>query len=189
MKKIGFVLFVAIVLVFSACDSLKGPMGPQGDSGTPGEQGLQGEKGDTGEPGRDGRDGAVNIQIIKFSFTKDDLVLSEMLAAYQHKTDSLTQDIVDNGFVLVYQQIGESWRALPYTMPLDVGTGPSVEYVLDVGFIYSLGEVDIIETSSLNPVIQDLCIDGDFKAILIPPSESLGKLSIDALYEKYRDYE
>ena len=50
------IYLISMVLIFSACEALRGPtgpQGPQGERGERGEQGFQGERGFQGPPGDD----------------------------------------------------------------------------------------------------------------------------------------
>jgi len=137
-------LFLIVVLSIVSCDQFKGPTGPQGESYVD------------------------NTSIINFEFDKDDLTISNQLAIYQINIPEITQEIVDNGIVIVYKLSGSKWQAMPFSMPIDVGEMLSVDYVLDVGYFYETGLLSIVQTSSLKPALIDLCIDGAFKVVILP---------------------
>jgi hypothetical protein len=143
-------LFLIVLFSIVACDQFKGPTGPQGLNG------IQGES------------YSDNASIINFKFDKDDLTISDQLAIYQVNIPEITQEIVDNGVVIVYKLSGAKWQAMPFSMPIDVGEMLSVDYVLDVGYFYETGLLSIVQTSSLKPAMISLCIDGSFKVVVLP---------------------
>jgi len=137
-------LFLIVLFSITACDSFKGPTGPQGTSYSD------------------------NASIINFEFDKSDLIIMDQLAIYQIDIPEITQEIVDNGVVIVYRLSGSMWQAMPFSMPIDINVQYSVDYVLDVGYFYETGKLSIVQTSSLKTALPYLCIDGAFKVVVLP---------------------
>ncbi len=106
-------------------DGEDGAIGPQGSQG---EQGLQGTTGASGETGTDGEDGAQGIQgepgtanvVYSDWITLDfgETPINETSVSQNIDVPDLTQEIKDNGVVLVYSRriLGGSYHyfTLPY---------------------------------------------------------------------------
>jgi hypothetical protein len=104
MKNLSIIaVSIAFAMLFSKC-SKEGPEGPQGIQG---EQGIQG---DQGVPGADGNANVHSYLYTVVNWTPDGVDLYDVLAA-----SYITQDILDNGAVLVYMSNGSgAWNPLPY---------------------------------------------------------------------------
>jgi hypothetical protein len=118
--------------------------------------------------GPTGPSGNSQIQVLQFSFEKDDLIIAgQNIATYIYSNAAIKSD----GIVQVFQEYGSNWLALPYTFPIDIDPQMSVEYVLHVGYSVSDGSMQIVETSSMDIVSRDLLVDGNFKVIVLPQGE------------------
>lgn len=122
------ILFIVAALFFTSCNKT-GPVGPQGEQGPaglkgePGQAGAQGPagvKGDKGETGAQGPAGSANVKSKTFQPATITWASTSMYGT-NYLTASLaipqiTQDIVNNGVVLVYGGFffgSDSWTALP----------------------------------------------------------------------------
>ena len=116
--------------LFTSCLRVEGPRGPQGPPGQDGNANIwsitylaeEGDWFDVGTPGED-----------------------EYFLALDLDVPEITQDIVDNGVVLVYYREDEqsAWIALPYTF---ISHNP--EYIEKLDMIYSLGFVGMQSQAS-----------------------------------------
>jgi len=142
MKKITFLLNVCLVggiLLLNSCakDGAIGPIGPTGANGAngangatgatglQGNQGLSGYNGTNGQngaPGATGATGNANVHHQNFTVNSWDWISTGTpgQVGYGYTTNlnfsSITQDIIDKGFVLVYFQNNSADIALPYTL-------------------------------------------------------------------------
>lgn len=124
--------------LFVACskddgeDGAIGPQGPQGEQGIPGEDGADGADGEQGEQGEQGETGTANVI---YSDWIDSPVSSNNIESSQANGDidaaGLSQEIIDQGTVLIYARVLGSVYALPY-----IGIqGVSYHYRLTVGAV------------------------------------------------------
>ena len=141
MKLIFITLFFAGM--FLGCENFRGPTGP---------------------PGKDLTSDTV---IIDFEFTRNDLTVISETAFYEFGIPEITEDVVRSGIVIVYRKVGETLQAMPFTVSWDYGDPLSVEYIIDVGYIYGVGFVSIIETASFGTAEKSVCIDGAFRVVIL----------------------
>ncbi|MBD0777600.1 collagen-like protein [Maribacter sp. ANRC-HE7] len=124
--------------LFVACskddgeDGAIGPQGPQGEQGIPGEDGADGADGAQGEQGEQGETGTANVI---YSDWIDSPVTSNNIESSQANGDidaaGLSQEIINQGTVLIYARVLGSVYALPY-----IGIqGVSYHYRLTVGAV------------------------------------------------------
>jgi hypothetical protein len=110
MKK-AFLSFaiLAMILISSCTKPEVGATGPQGATGAAGTNGTNGTNGVNGN--------ANVIGTATVALTSSNWFLSSNSQYYYSTltTTVITQAIVDKGAVMVYEQSGTSWRALPYT--------------------------------------------------------------------------
>lgn len=85
-----------------------GPQGPQGVQGEPGPAGADGQDGAPGEPGEDGADGedgntgTANVIFSDWIGSTFDNNIAATAAGIDLEAEGLTQDIIDDGVVMVY---------------------------------------------------------------------------------------
>ena len=119
-KKIFSVIGVC-ALFLVACSPEDGETGPAGPIGP---EGQIGPKGDPGADGEDGTDGVANISTSTFFVASTDWTDGGV------ETDTLdvpeiTQEVVDNGTVQVFQTEDASnpqWGDLPYSFVINLNT-------------------------------------------------------------------
>ncbi len=166
---------IALGALFIACEGPVGPAGPQGAQGTPGEQGA---------PGEDGPPGAANITVATFSILTSQIDTSGNTGIYLRAIPEITQDVFNKGVVLVYVQIGGFWAPLPVTDSYDYNNNLGVDEVVEMTYLYSVGQLVIFYYDSFEPVFLAYFYTGPFKVVIIPPG-SLGKKIPDmALIQK-----
>jgi len=121
-------LLAGIMLLFAACEGPEGPIGPPGPPGPP------------------GLDGNANVFSINYVIIADDWVDDgqpgdpEFFRFLDLSVPEITQDIVDNGLVLVYYRVDENerWNILPFTI---INHDPPFTQVFD--FTYDPGFVTL----------------------------------------------
>ena len=152
--------------LFTSCLRVQGPPGPQGPEGIP------------------GRDGNANVWSITYQAEEADWFdvgtpgADEYFLALDLDVPEITQDIVDNGIVLVYyrQDDQSPWIALPYTF---ISHNP--EYIEKLDMIYSLGFVGMQSQASdknATPYV-------GFFRVVIAEGIPLGKQAFD--FSKYEN--
>ena len=90
-----------------------GATGPAGPQGPQGPQGPAGPAGQNGAPGQNGQDGNANVQ--NFLLLNKSVTLTGLTRL---SIPAITQDVVDQGLVLVYFRVtgsGNVYYALPYS--------------------------------------------------------------------------
>jgi hypothetical protein len=109
-----------ILLLSCAKDGDQGPPGSKGEQGTQGETGAAGGNGEQGAQGSQGETGTANV-IYSDWFSADfgeNPILSPG-ASDNFNVDEFTQEIKDNGLIIVYSRRdlgqGYSYFTLPYT--------------------------------------------------------------------------
>ena len=127
-------LFSGIVIItsltFSSCVK-DGPVGPQGPAGADGANGTNGNANVLG---------STTLSVTSADWTANGNEWYETFIL-----GTITQDIVDKGAVMVYEQYNSSWTALPYTLGI---TGRSFDFYVGGGHIYSSNTNG---TASTNP--------------------------------------
>ncbi|PBQ33557.1 hypothetical protein CNR22_17840 [Sphingobacteriaceae bacterium] len=127
--------------------------------GPAGEQGVAGVQGETGAQGN------ANVKAISFSTGsnwKTDSTAKNF--NYTYHTVSLTKEVVDNGFVMLYMSEelgtnGSEWKAIPFSTT-----------ELNVTFKYALSEVEVFITSSTGKM-PTKPTSLKFKLVIVPPGE------------------
>ena len=171
LRKASHIFFVALTAVFlSSC--FRGPQGPIGPQG---QDGLN---------GRDGLDGNANVISINYAADpshwydvgtpgEDDYFM-----ALDLDVPEITQDIVDNGLVLVYYRADtqDPWTALPYTI---VSHNP--DYIEKLDFIYDLGFVGMQSQASDRNAT---AYEGIFR-VIVATAIPVGKMEVD--YSNYHE--
>lgn len=99
-------VLLALVIAFTFSCSEDGAVGPQGTSG---QNGTDGTDGTNGTDGTDGQDGNANV-ISSDWFTPSSYTLSTgfggiKLLDHDQAAPEITQEIIDNGVVLVYGKL------------------------------------------------------------------------------------
>lgn len=113
-----------LLMACSAEDGEDGATGPQGAQGIQGEQGAQGDAGQDGTDGAQGEQGEPGTANVIYSdwFTADfgPTPINEPLASYNQNVPSLSQELKDNGLLMVYTRRdlgpGYVYFTLPYAL-------------------------------------------------------------------------
>jgi hypothetical protein len=140
------------------------------------------KKGDTGEPGKDGKDGNANVT--SMTLTASSWIWSAP-DYWRYNTWSsvsiLTVDVCNTGAVMLYQNSGGSYTALPVTQNI----GSKVEHDW---FQYSVGSVIIvIENDDLSDPIAQIPTPTTYKLVCIPQKMMQAHPEVDLLnYEQVR---
>jgi len=151
--KLFFVLAIAATFLFQSCTK-EGPAGPAGATGATGAQGPTGPAG----PASNGGVSSASITTSNWSYISPSWVLTLTYSV-------ITQDILDNGAVFVYNKVGTSYFQLPYTLY------PTSSYSRTADFEHYVGGLKIFVTDSdltqpVNPGTQTfkvVVIDGTAK--------------------------
>lgn len=156
------------VILISSCakDGATGPAGPAGANGTNGTNGTN---------GMDGTDGNANVE--SSSITSSSWVYTAPSWKVTFTYASITQDIIDNGAVLVYNKVGASYNQLPLTYY------PSATYSSTYEVSTVVGGLSIFVTDSdlsqpANPGSQT------FKVVVIAASGLIAHPDVD-----FKNYE
>src|SRR5450759_342988 len=126
MKK-AFLSFAILAMILFSCTKPGpiGPTGPAGTNGTNGAAGTAGTAGTNGTNGTNGTDGNANINgtnTVALNSGSWIANVSSFVATFS--TTAITQAIVDNGAVMVYEQSASFWLALPCTCLLYTSPSP-----------------------------------------------------------------
>lgn len=105
VKQIGFIMLVCISTTMINGCAKDGATGPQGTPGTNGTNGV------------DGNANVVGSNTI--SITSSDWSLASSFYSTSFTSVAITQAIVNNGAVMVYEKLGNSWQCMPYTTGLN----------------------------------------------------------------------
>lgn len=111
------IMMLSMGMFFSSCTKeVVGPQGPQGE---------QGVAGSNGQDGQDGQDGNANVKAYSFTAQPGDWfsfgTSGEVGYGWgvTYSLSAITQDIVNNGTVLLYYNTGSAMVAMPYSFPED----------------------------------------------------------------------
>ncbi|WP_282055419.1 hypothetical protein [Maribacter luteus] len=123
---LGLLFIASLFVACSKDDGEDGAIGPQGPQG---EQGIQGEAGADGEDGAQGEQGETGAANVIYSEWLDS-PLAENIALESTNADiaapSLSQEIVDQGVVLLYGRIETNGNV--YSLPYIGNQGVSYYY-------------------------------------------------------------
>lgn len=108
-------LLAGALVSFAACKGDDGAPGPAGVAGPKGDTGATGVAGPTGPAGQDGN---ANVKVVNKTIAASDWATANAVVKFVDLVvPEITQDIVDNGFVMAYQEFpfsgGNVWVALP----------------------------------------------------------------------------
>lgn len=150
MKKMkaAFAAMTMVALTFTACSGDDGEQGPAGPAGAPGNANVQ----------------SSNQTVLVADWTTGAVLRDTLSVA------GITQNVVDNGMVQVYQKRTDStsWDALPFSYIAFLGGQPTT-LTFQAG--YNVGEVYLSGTNSINANVTPGDVypgDRDFKIVVIP---------------------
>ncbi|MBQ4913856.1 collagen-like protein [Maribacter sp. MMG018] len=132
-KQLLSLLFISSMLI--ACskedgeDGAIGPQGPQGEQGIQGEAGADGEDGADGEQGEKGDTGTANViysEWLDSPIVDADDNIESSTANGDIDVAGLSQEIVDQGTVLVFGKVGNNDNV--YALPFIGNQGVSYYY-------------------------------------------------------------
>ncbi len=170
-KRFFSVLFIAsLMMACSKDDGKDGAVGPQG------VQGEQGPAGGQGEPGADGETGSANViysDWIVSGFEND--IMSDF-ATFSIDAPLLTDEIINNGVVLVYGRNG----SIVYPIP---ATFPSIEEAYYIRIPVAGGTLQIRVYSLDGSDVGSTLFD-EYRYILIPGATSAGKSATSKDFSK-----
>jgi hypothetical protein len=119
MKK-AFLSFAILAMILLVSCTKPGPIGPTGPAGTNGTNGAAGTAGTAGTNGTNGTNGVNgNANVIgtnTVALNSGNWSASGSIFEATITAPAITQAIVDKGAVIVYEQFGSYWVALPYTV-------------------------------------------------------------------------
>ena len=153
----------------------EGPQGPKGDQGEPGPEGPQGPKGDQGEPGTANviYTDWINIGIggLQGSIPRSPRsYLGRNYTAYEFEIAELTQEIIDQGTVLVYMKLGpQNENGLITQLPFTLGnTGGTTDSAIYITYTLTNGLVRVLSQYLDTNIAFNLVETTDFRFVLIP---------------------
>lgn len=158
LKVLGILSVCMIFIIGLQCE------GPTGETGPQGEVGPQGE---TGPAGPEGPPGTANVIYSEWmvlgdvATAADTSILGGNFSRYHISAPGLTQEIIDQGTILLYYRLLDHITPLPFT----IATGG---VVITIAFVTpEPGRITILsQTHANNPF--DLNLDTEFRYILIP---------------------
>ncbi|MFT5144341.1 MAG: hypothetical protein ACI80V_002674 [Rhodothermales bacterium] len=130
-------LAFTLLLAVSGCvlEESVGPVGPQGPAGN------------------------ANVFTLNFDFLMADAAISGGVASVQYDIVDITNNVVQEGAVLMFFRDQGTWTAMPYTFYTNAGDAVSF------GFGYDLGFLEVFyETAGANPATLP---DREMKAVII----------------------
>ncbi|WP_428327470.1 hypothetical protein [Mucilaginibacter sp.] len=185
MKKINYLLVLAVVMLFaSSCgkdgavgpQGATGPQGPIGATGATGANGTAGTNGTNGATGATGATGTANViysdWVTPAAYTKTTL-FNTYHFTYDIAAAKITQAILDNGVVLVYAKlngyISTIWPTnqvseLPIIINYLQGTTPEID---TWSALSTVGNVRIDVTNN-NNVYGSISNQHSFRYVIIP---------------------
>ena len=104
VKQIGFIMLMGISTAMINGCAKDGATGPAGTAGTAGTNGTNGTNGNANVTGSN-----------TISVTSSDWTLGSPFYSTSFTSVAITQAIVNNGAVIVYEKLGTSWQCMPYT--------------------------------------------------------------------------
>lgn len=113
--------YIVIIISSIALIGILGCEGPEGPTGPAGTQGAQGEQGPQGPQGPEGTANVIYSDWIPLndasvSSPADTTLLSRNYTRYHIPAEELTQEIIDDGVIMVYYQLLGMITPLPYTL-------------------------------------------------------------------------
>lgn len=171
--KTTIIILLGILLVScSAEDGMDGATGPQGEQGPPGPQGEQGEDGIQGEAG--------NANIIASPWIPEEFSNNSVsYTSFTVTDEAFTSEIINSGTVLVYGRDGVN------VVPIPVVFSNKTFYVV---FPEILGQITFIaRTVDGTPTF--FSVFTDFRYVIIPPSNTVGKEGQTMDFNKMSYYE
>ena len=162
---------LALILGFTGCEPVEGPIGPEGPQG---EQGEQGEQGPRGEPGTanviysDWTPFQTSDWSEPFSF------FGQNRRSYTIAEDSITSEIINTGTVMVFVKFFYDTDVI-HTLPIIMALIGRENQVLD--YHIQVGEI-VIVFYNLNDTDDPGTIGGDsnqYRYVIIPGGTSLLK--------------
>jgi len=183
-------VLLALVIAFTFSCSEDGAVGPQGTSGQNGADGTNGTDGTDGTDGQDGQDGNANV-ISSDWFTPSSYTLSTgfggiKLLDHDQAAPKITQEIIDNGVVLVYGKLNGYTSSVWPTdqialLPIILTYSTSPANIDTWLAILSEGNINIRFTNN-NNTYSSLSTNHSFRYIVIPSSSSSsGRMSDNSL--------
>lgn len=168
-----------------------GPQGPEGEQGPAGPEGPEGPQGPIGETGPQGPEGSqgppgsanvIYSDWMRLGDVAEEYVttlLSRNYAAYDLPAPELTQELIDQGIVLVYFRLLGAVSPLPITLG---GFSDAEPYTIT--FNASQPGKIIILSQYLDNTVNTLANSSEFRYVLIP-----GGVAANASYEELvKDY-
>lgn len=164
-------LAVVAAIALVACEGDTGPTGPQGPAGSDGAEGPAGPVGPEGPEGPPGTANVIYSDWLPRPVVSDTTVDGTNLTIAHLEAPELSQEILDDGTVLVYMRFSSGVWQLPYTS--HAGGAPNtldfiaqVEDIILTRFRHDNGSVTIGTTV-------------DFRYVLIPGGVPAGMDVVD----------
>lgn len=160
MKRMKYISGLGAIILMLGLLACEGPAGPQGSQGPQGQEGPQGEQGPEGTANVIYSDW---IQLSDLSSPADTTVISRNYTRYQIPAPELTQEIIDNGAILVYYKLLGMTTQLPFTL---AGIGSSEDLLVTYA-PFTPGRITIL-SQLLDNTPLTLNSNTQFRYILIP---------------------
>lgn len=170
-KRFFSVLFIASLMM--ACSKDDGNDGAVGPQGAQGEQGPAGAQGESGEDGETGTANVIYSDWIVSGF-EDDIMSTS--STFEIDAPLLTDEIINNGVILVYGRTPSIVYPLPATFP---NTQEAYYIRIPVSGGTLQVRVRTLDGSDVGGTIFD-----EYRYILIPGGTSAGKSAASKDYSK-----
>ena len=173
--KLNLLVLSLFVLAVVGCNPEDGDTGPVGPVGSPGATGPKGDTGPPGQDGQDGLDGNANVSAITFSLPST-AWSTGTIKTYSRGVAEITQDVVDDGLVMVYQRQAPDtdWGALPFTYNITLSSGgQTFNAIITTQFSYDTDSLFLTNSNSLRANITNSATfpgDREYKVVIIPPA-------------------
>jgi hypothetical protein len=168
-------------MILAASCTKEGPQGPTGSQGSQGANGISGATGQTGAQGPQGNPGTANVIFSAWSLGSSMTWSDTTVSSVPYKSSawvsaSLTQDVLDNGAVLIYARTPDNFV---YQLPAAMYTGATTMDFDQYRSIGSVGSLTLLHTKSVGGIFEAPTGQQNvsFRYVFIPGGVSSGRVA------------
>ncbi len=97
----------------------------------------------------------TSVSSFEVIYHVQDVTFSGPYALVQFREPRISPGVVEDGAVLAYARIAETWTALPYTYGVESLELPAVDYTVTLGYAFSTGLLEVFyDLSVTDPDLQ-----------------------------------